>query len=402
MAAGGGTERRSCGRGIVRRLITVLAVVCLTCLSSCPGTPKVTTAAPQPVPPSVSRAADEGGGFAFNAAAPSDAMPIEEGRLDGAKDRSDAAKPDLVDKMPAEERGSGADREKAKAASGAPASSAPSVSAEVHAELKVSYANAVSGRLILAFSADAHYGSPRANARERERILASVSASGAAAFYLAGDLTDFGTRAQWMEAASSLSAGLKGMPFASVLGNHDVKGNGRRWWNEYLNRDPEARNGRFDHRWPGVRVIGIDFTGGAGGWSAETESWLRGKLASADPSELLVVVAHGFFYSSGIDGWRDDAALIERVRPLFASAGVDLVVSGHNHYMELLEADGTAYAVVGAAGAPFDPEPTWMSPRSAWFLRGMRGWLELESDKTGDVIRFRGVDGTALHERRLR
>jgi len=394
MAAGGGTERRFRCRGIVRRLIAVLAASCLAFLSSCPGTPRASTVAPQPVPPSVSRAVDEADSLAFNAAAPSDVKLAEEGRRDGAKERSDAAKPGLVDGIAADGTDDKRDREKAKAEAGARATSTSAAPA--------SAALSASGRLILAFSGDAHYGSPRASAKERERMLASVSASGAAAFYLAGDVTDFGTRSQWMEAASSLSAGLKGMAFASVLGNHDVNGNGRRWWNEYLNRDPEARNGRFDHRWPGVRVIGIDFTGGAGGWSAETESWLRGRLASADPSELLVVVAHGFFYSSGIDGWRDDAALIERVRPLFASAGVDLVVSGHNHYMELLEADGTAYAVVGAAGAPFDPEPTWMSPRSLWFQRGKRGWLELESDGKGAVIRFRGVDGATLHERRLK
>jgi len=38
------------------------------------------------------------------------------------------------------------------------------------------------------------------------------------------------------------------------------------------------------------------------------------------------------------------------ISPLFEKYNVDLVISGHNHHMELLEKDGVTYVLEGVAG----------------------------------------------------
>jgi hypothetical protein len=344
-----------------RGLAAILAVS-IAILGSCRGVPEAKKVAPRPVPEAV-------------LARPSP----KQARSSQFQERTEAQSPAPADKASAGDAGRKPEK-KADRATTQEREKEPS--------------------LILAFSSDPHYGSPRADAEERRRILASVSASGASAFYLAGDITDFGTRSQWLDAASSIDAGLRGPAFASVMGNHDSYGNGKRWWNEYLNRDPSAVNGYFEHRWPGLRVIGLDLISGLSGWNERQESWFKERLADTRPGETLIVLSHMFYYSSGIEGWHDDPKTIARLCPLFVRYGVDLVVSGHNHYMELLEAEGVKYAVVGAAGAAFDPVPTFVSPKSKWFLRGRHGWLEVEGGKAASrpVLRFRGVEGEILFE----
>jgi hypothetical protein len=349
------------------RALVAAAAVCLVFLASCLVVPRERNAAPRPVGPA-------------------------DGVLSLAAPKQPRSS--LVQGPEEAESLAPADKAASSEAGGKPQKKADRVKAQEREKAPP---------LILAFSSDPHYGSSRADADERRRILSSVTASRAAVFYLAGDITDFGTRSQWLDAASSIAAGLRGPAFASVMGNHDTYGNGKRWWNEYLNRDPAAMNGYFEHRWPGVRVIGLDLVSGLSGWNKRQESWFKERLGDARPGEILIVMAHAFFYSSGIEGWHDDPKAIARLCPLFVEYGVDLVVSGHNHYMELLEADGVKYAVVGAAGAAFDPPPTFVSPKSKWFLRGRRGWLEVETGNSlaRPVMRFRGVDGEILLESEL-
>jgi predicted phosphodiesterase len=347
------------------RFLTAIAAVSLVIMGACTGVPKERNDAPSPVPEAV-----------LAPPAPKQA------RSSLVQDQEEAQSPAPANKAAAAEAG------------GKPEKKTDHIAVQEREK---------TAPLILAFSSDPHYGSARADVEERRRILVSVSASRASAFYLAGDITDFGTRSQWLDAASSIAAGLRGPAFASVMGNHDAYGNGKRWWNEYLNRDPSAANGYFEHRWPGVRVIGLDFVSGLSSWTERQEAWFKERLADTRPGETVIVVSHMYFYSSGIEGWHDDPKTIARLCPLFVRYGVDLVVSGHNHYMELLEADGVKYAVVGAAGAAFDPPPTFVSPKSKWFLRGRRGWLEVEAGKAGarPVMRFRGVDGEILLESEL-
>jgi hypothetical protein len=121
----------------------------------------------------------------------------------------------------------------------------------------------------------------------------------------------------------------------------------------------------------------------------------------------VVVLAHAFVLSSGyVDGdsgmpWYDQARLADILCPILERHRVDLVVSGHNHYMEYLERNGVAYAVVGALGGVPDPDPEYVSPHSKWFRRGMYGFLELAILDGSLALTFRAANGDALFEKRI-
>jgi predicted phosphodiesterase len=252
--------------------------------------------------------------------------------------------------------------------------------------------------ITLAFAGDTHFGSWTAAPAERTQVLRSISASGADAFFLVGDAVgDGNSRAEFSSALRELRADLGSIPFWAVPGNHDEGLMGLSLWREYLGSGRDPERDYFELKWPGLRVIGLRLLGGLRGYDKAQEAWLKERLA--EEAGFTIVVAHSFLYSSGyfdVFPWYDDAAAIARLTPLFKEGGVDLVVSGHNHYMELLEADGVLYAVVGSGGGPIDPLPTYHSPKSIWFLRGKRGWFEVETGEGSSTLRFRESNGETL------
>ena len=94
--------------------------------------------------------------------------------------------------------------------------------------------------------------------------------------------------------------------------------------------------------------------------------------------------------------WYDHRDNLAAVAPILERHKVDLVVQGHNHYMELLKKDGVSYATIGAMGGFPDPVPSHVSPWSLWFQRGIFGWLDLEASAKGLSLSFRDQDGKAL------
>ncbi|HEY9053923.1 MAG TPA: hypothetical protein VIO60_03815, partial [Rectinemataceae bacterium] len=114
-----------------------------------------------------------------------------------------------------------------------------------------------------------------------------------------------------------------------------------------------------------------------------------------------------FFYASGYDDpeldkpWYDHYQNIPAVVPLLEKYGVDLVVSGHNHYQELLEMNGVTYAVIGAMGGKPDPSPAYVSPASKWIAVGEHGRLDLDFYADELVLTFRDSTGNPLHEKRI-
>ncbi len=256
--------------------------------------------------------------------------------------------------------------------------------------------------LVLAFVGDTHYGALTSNPIQRSRLLNSIAASGCHGFYLLGDMVNESSkRGQWQDAAREMSIRLEGIPSASILGNHDEIGGGSAAWRRLLYPAlPEGRD-YFIHRWPGARVIGLRLTGGIKGWNSRQEAWLRARLAEERGNNILIVLAHSFFYSSGIPGWHDDPEAIAALCPIFEEYGVDLVLSGHNHYMELLRAGGVAYALIGTGGGRPDPEPTFQSPASTWFLRKVFGWLEVTVENGEARLAFKDAEGRTLREESL-
>ncbi len=271
----------------------------------------------------------------------------------------------------------------------------------------------------VALSSDPHYGRDTSDAAARSAILrlsqAEYSAGHLDAFIDLGDTVEMGMDpGDWQEALESITRDAPTLPFIALMGNHDAMiGGASRWRAAFAAGKgkrgvPEgglsASSWRMDEG--PVHFIALDLLWGPEGFGRKEQAWLANQIASIPDDEYIVVLSHCFFYSSGyIDSgsgkpWYDHAEMLEKVAPLLAGK-VDLVVSGHNHYMEWIETGGTVWAVVGAMGGKPDPLPTYMSPGSVWFSQGVFGRLVLELGAEGLACEFQDQTGKSLFARTL-
>lgn len=250
----------------------------------------------------------------------------------------------------------------------------------------------------IALSSDPHFGSPKRKAEATERILDSIGKGGYDAFVCLGDMAETGFPGSYLEeAATAFAQGLGGTPAATLMGNHDAIVGGAGRYKSVFSRDRywRADSGK-------VHLIALDLSWGTEEFDGEQKRWLEETLRSIPREELVIVLTHCFFYSSGyVDAhtgknWFDHADMIETVSPILEEAGVDLVASGHNHYMEFLEHGKTAYAVIGAMGGKPDPEPEYESPQSRWFRASEFGFLDIARGDGFYDLTFRDVSGNAL------
>lgn len=272
--------------------------------------------------------------------------------------------------------------------------------------------------LRIAVSSDGHYGRDASNAEARSAILrlseAEYRSGRLDAFINLGDIVEMGMEADdWREAIESMRRDAPTLPFLALLGNHDALIGGYARWKAAFApaggrssaTGPSPSSWRLDAG--RVHFIALDLLWGPEGFGAKEKARLSAQLEAIPPSDYIVVMSHCFFYSSGyVDeetgmAWYDHADMLREVAPLIAGKA-DLVISGHNHYMEWIEADGTAWAVVGALGGKPDPEPSYVSPGSVWRNQGVFGRLVLELTPDGLACEFQDQDGSPLFERVLR
>ena len=235
------------------------------------------------------------------------------------------------------------------------------------------------------------------------------------AFFDLGDTVEMGMEADdWKEALESMKRDAPTLPFAALLGNHDALIGGTARWRTALaggiRKKGVPDGGLTASSWRmdagPVHFIALDLLWGSEGFGAKQRTWLSRQLESIPGSDFIVILSHCFFHSSGyIDegtgkAWYDHADLLKEVAPLLAGKA-DLVVSGHNHYMEWIEADGTAWAVVGAMGGKPDPEPTYVAPGSVFFSQGTFGRLVLELSPEGLSAEFQDHAGASLFQRTI-
>jgi len=271
----------------------------------------------------------------------------------------------------------------------------------------------------VALSSDPHYGREASNAAARTSILrlsqAEYEAGKLDAFFALGDTVEMGMEADdWKEAIESIKRDAPTLPFAALLGNHDgLIGGATRWRAAFAGgtgRKGVPDGGLTASSWRmdagKVHFIALDLLWGPEGFGSREKAWLAEQLAAIPAADFIVVLSHSFFYTSGyIDegsgkAWYDHEDMLREVAPLIAGK-VDLVVSGHNHYMEWIETDGTVWAVVGAMGGKPDPVPTYMSPGSVWFSQGRFGRLVLELTAAGLAAEFQDHQGTPLFQRTI-
>lgn len=261
--------------------------------------------------------------------------------------------------------------------------------------------------LRLALSSDPHWGRHESDAQERSRILKTIDSGGYDAFFILGDLCEQGFPEQGLkEAAQELGSLVTHVPTRPMMGNHDALVNAAGRWSQYffpasLSSDSGSP---FYYRVDSgaTHVLVLNLLWGEEDFGIDQREWLTNTLESIPREDAVIVLSHCFFHASGyIDpesgsAWYDHPGTIREVVPILEKYQVDLAVSGHNHFMELLEHGGVSYAIVGTLGGVPDPTSTYRSPASRWQKQDVYGFLEVESRPGRLELIFRDSSGAEL------
>lgn len=186
------------------------------------------------------------------------------------------------------------------------------------------------------------------------------------------------------------------VPVHLIPGNHDYDG----YYDDLRPRyfEKYARNGERPNykawSYGSARFVAIDpnenFPIGLREGSAQ-HRWFLEELSSEawQAATWRFVLVHQPPYAQAWQGYHGDEVIRDLIVPHAAEAGIDVVLSGHNHNYERLTrtTDGhtTHYLVVGGGGGALD-----QAPHSEWpqmdrlVLRHHVGYFEVE----GDTLRF--------------
>lgn len=259
-----------------------------------------------------------------------------------------------------------------------------------------------------AFAGDVHFGSKKRYVDRTQHILDRLLEQkyDLDIFSLVGDITEMGFfDSEWQLTIDTLSPVFSQIPFMPVPGNHDAVFRGYRHYLDYLH--PDLGTG-FEDMYRRVSVGPVHFLllsvlSGMEDVSDAQMKWLEDQLASIPEDHWKVVVSHCFYYSSGMDftgePWYDHPDTIRELTPIFERYGVDLVITGHNHLMEVLAHNDVTYVVIGSMGAGLD-EITYRSPASLW-VQEAHGWLDVTWTMEAAELQFIQWDGQLLHTHTL-
>lgn len=262
-------------------------------------------------------------------------------------------------------------------------------------------------QLHFAVGGDTQFGAGTNSPENTAAMLAQISnpANEYDLFFFLGDLVEYGFRdSLWREAFKAFSATASSVPTRFAPGNHDTLFGGlSRYWAYCAPADTDTQNG--SRLWYRVDVGNVHFLVLDVEWSAETYSkeqaeWLETQLKNITAGDWKIVMSHGYYYSSGSTSlgwdWFDNPETISALAPLFEEYGVDIVFSGHNHYLEFLQHSDVNYVVCGGFGGKLDPAPDYRSPGSIWLQSGQFGFAEVSINGNEAILSFRDPDSNIL------
>lgn len=179
-----------------------------------------------------------------------------------------------------------------------------------------------------------------------------------------GDIVDDGaTMTQWelfLKASNGISDKI---PFMSVLGNHDVYGNGAIIYNTLLkyplNGPDKQKSLVYSFEYGNAKFLMLNSELGLKKM-VEQQEWIRREVENAD-GKWVIAVFHRPPYKSNPKTSVNSTATT--FAPILEDLGVDLVLNGHDHaYMRSKpmkngkvspKNDGTVYLIGGSAGPKF-------------------------------------------------
>jgi acid phosphatase type 7 len=262
------------------------------------------------------------------------------------------------------------------------------------------------GGLHFAAVSDAHFGAGTNNTAVTAAIINRIAdpADGFNCLFSLGDLVDMGfKRNDWQQAFDALSPVNSQIPAACATGNHDSILTGINNYEYYCSPEGVKTNSgsRLWYRMDigKIHFLVLDVEWSAESYTQEQAKWFESQLRSIPADDWKIVICHGYYYASGTGengwSWTDNPETINVLTPLFEKYHVDMVFSGHNHQLELLQKAGVTYSICGGSGGVLDAPRTYISPYSVWY-GDEYGFADVTIDGNSAQITFRGPDGSAL------
>jgi predicted MPP superfamily phosphohydrolase len=272
---------------------------------------------------------------------------------------------------------------------------------------QLSIPNTDGQNLHFAVGSDTQFGAGTNSPSQTLAMLGQISnpANKYDIFFFLGDLVEYGFKdSHWNEALHAFSSTTLSVPTRFVPGNHDTMFGGLSRYVDYCS--PAVTESQSDSRlWYRVDVGRVHFLVLDVEWSAETftkdqADWLETELNSIPNGDWKIIMSHGFYYSSGTTSWGwnwfDNPETISALATLFEKYGVDMVFSGHNHYLEFLQHSGVSYVVCGGFGGELDPPATYLSPSSVWLQAGQFGFVDVNINANEATLNFRDPASNVL------
>jgi hypothetical protein len=258
--------------------------------------------------------------------------------------------------------------------------------------------------LHFAVGSDAHFGAGTNNPAATTAMLDQINdpANNYTAFFYLGDLVEYGfADDHWREALQTLSPVASSLPLLFAPGNHDTLFGGLQRYIDYCS-PPETASPLWQRVDTGtIHFLLLDVEWSAESFTPEQANWLETQLKSIPEEDWIIVMSHGFYYSSGITiqgwDWFDNPETITALTPLFEKYGVDLVFSGHNHHLEFLQHAGVSYVICGGFGGKPEDEATYISPSSLWYQSGAYGFVDVYINGDRATISFIAPDANILN-----
>jgi len=262
--------------------------------------------------------------------------------------------------------------------------------------------------LHFAVASDAHFGAGDSRNDLTAKMLQQIAdpINKYNLFFSLGDLVDYGFKdAQWQEALQTMSLNTSSIPVKYTAGNHDTLLGGLNRYETYC--DPKGMPLQSGTQlWQRIDVGTVHFLVIDLEWSAESfntaqSEWLEKQLVGTPQDDWTIVMGHGFYYASGaiVDGWKwyDNPETISKLSPLFEKYGVDMVFSGHDHQLELLQKSGVTYVICGTFGGTLESGRQYVSPESIWYASNDYAFADVTITGANAKLIFRDPDGKEIN-----
>ncbi|MEQ8359478.1 MAG: metallophosphoesterase [Cytophagales bacterium] len=207
-----------------------------------------------------------------------------------------------------------------------------------------------------------------------------------------GDLVANGSEAaQWETLARIMSDFSSTQPFYLIPGNHDYDG----YYDDLSSKNYVSFSGNsksyFSWHHSNAAFIALDPNQTFPiGFDQSQKQWFYDELESASwqQAKWKFVFLHQPPYSQGWPGYHGDEIVRELLEPVFESAKIDFIVSGHTHdYERLTKVFGKQkvnFLILGGAGGSLEPDENSNYPEMDVVIKQHHfGHFEVEGRKVG-------------------